>query len=196
MGAMASHITGVSIQRLFMCRSKKTSKLRVTGLCVGNSPVAGEFPAQRASNAENYSIWWRHKMLGSLTVSTVLLKFISLPNLPKHHSYRTNISVDESSRNLAQRTPVTLPYSMENFRRICRRRKYLGTWFSDRMLVDVVRVTVSVYRDSFHRVYELITEILWKIFFPNYDSHDQITILHMPRQLTCRHEQIVTWSDH
>ena len=41
-------------------RSKKTSKLRVTGLCAGNSPVAGEFPAQRASNAENISIWWRH----------------------------------------------------------------------------------------------------------------------------------------
>ena len=24
------------------------------------SPVTGEFPAQRASNAENVSIWWRH----------------------------------------------------------------------------------------------------------------------------------------
>ena len=41
-------------------RSKITSKLRVTGLCVGNSPVTGEFPAQMASNAENFSIWWRH----------------------------------------------------------------------------------------------------------------------------------------
>ena len=45
---------------LFMRRSKKTSKLRVTGLCAGNSPVTGEFPAQRASNAENLTIWWRH----------------------------------------------------------------------------------------------------------------------------------------
>ena len=36
------------------------SKLRVTGFCEGNSPVTGEFPAQRASNAENVSIWWRH----------------------------------------------------------------------------------------------------------------------------------------
>ena len=45
---------------LFRRRSKKTSKLRVTGLCVGNSPVTGEFPAQMASNAENISIWWRH----------------------------------------------------------------------------------------------------------------------------------------
>ena len=25
-----------------------------------NSPVTGEFPTQRASNAENISIWWRH----------------------------------------------------------------------------------------------------------------------------------------
>ena len=32
----------------------------VTGLCVGNSPGTGEFPAQMASNAENVSIWWRH----------------------------------------------------------------------------------------------------------------------------------------
>ena len=46
--------------RLFMRRSSKTAKLRVTGLCAGNSQVAGEFPAQMASNAENVSIWWRH----------------------------------------------------------------------------------------------------------------------------------------
>ena len=48
------------LSRLFGCRSKKTSKLRVTGLCAGNSPWTGEFPAQMASNAENVSIWWRH----------------------------------------------------------------------------------------------------------------------------------------
>ena len=41
-------------------RSKKTSKLRVTGLCAGNSPETGEFPAQMVSNAENVSSWWRH----------------------------------------------------------------------------------------------------------------------------------------
>ena len=45
---------------LFKCRSKKTSKLRDSGLCVGNSPVTDEFPAQMASNAKNVSIWWRH----------------------------------------------------------------------------------------------------------------------------------------
>ena len=48
------------LNRLFGCNSKKTSKLRVTGLCAGNSPWTGEFPAQMASNAANVSIWWRH----------------------------------------------------------------------------------------------------------------------------------------
>ena len=48
------------LNRLFRRRSKKTSKLRVTDLCAGNSPMTGEFPAQMASNAENVSIWWRH----------------------------------------------------------------------------------------------------------------------------------------
>ena len=48
------------LNRLIRCRSKKTSKLRVAGLCVGNSPRTSEFPAQMASNAENVSIWWRH----------------------------------------------------------------------------------------------------------------------------------------
>ena len=41
------------LNRLFKRRSKKTSKLRVTGLCAGNSAGNGEFPAQMASNAEN-----------------------------------------------------------------------------------------------------------------------------------------------
>ena len=38
----------------FRCKVKKTSKLRVTGLCAGNSPVTGEFPTQKARNAEKF----------------------------------------------------------------------------------------------------------------------------------------------
>ena len=53
---------GASIHRRFHCLLKcwfsrilkETSKLRITGLCVGNSAVTGEFPAQRASNAEMF----------------------------------------------------------------------------------------------------------------------------------------------
>ena len=47
------------LNRLFKHRSKKTLKLRVIGLCAGNLPVTGEFPAQMASNAENV-VWWRN----------------------------------------------------------------------------------------------------------------------------------------
>ena len=35
------------LNRLFRCRSKKTSKLRVTGLCAGKSPETGEFPPHK-----------------------------------------------------------------------------------------------------------------------------------------------------
>ena len=51
------------LSRLFRCRSKKTSKLCVTGFCAGNTSVTGEIPAQMASNAENVSIWWRHHVM-------------------------------------------------------------------------------------------------------------------------------------
>ena len=59
-GVSNHHPDDCLLNRLFRRRSKETSKLRVTGLCAGNSPVTGEFPAQMASNAENVSIWWRH----------------------------------------------------------------------------------------------------------------------------------------
>ena len=58
------------LNRLFRRRSKKTSKLRVTGLCTGNSPGTREFPKQMVSNAENVSIWWRHHGVGHMTVPT------------------------------------------------------------------------------------------------------------------------------
>ena len=61
MSTMASQITSLTVVYSSLYsrrRSKKTSKLRVSGLCAGNSPVTGEFPAQRASNVENVSIGW------------------------------------------------------------------------------------------------------------------------------------------
>ena len=62
------------LNRLFRRRSKKILKLRVTGLCAGNSQETGEFPTQMASNAENVSIWWRHHALW-------LVNFIIVPCL-------------------------------------------------------------------------------------------------------------------
>ena len=75
------------LNRLFRRRSKKTSKLRVIGVCVGNSPVTGDFPAQMASNAENVSIWWRNDAvlaivligwLGQYTEPSIFVKSIYL----------------------------------------------------------------------------------------------------------------------
>ena len=60
--SLASQITSLTIVYSTVY-SKKILKLRVTGLCAENSPVTGEFIAQRASNAENVSIWWRHHEL-------------------------------------------------------------------------------------------------------------------------------------
>ena len=73
MTTMASQITSLTIVYsavYSMRRSKKTSKLRVTGLCAGNSPGTGEFPSQRTGNAEYVFIWWRH--YASLTVTHIL----------------------------------------------------------------------------------------------------------------------------
>ena len=66
------------LNRLFRSRSKKPSKLRVTGLCVGNSLVTGEFPAQRASNSENASIWWRHHGTRYHGIRLYLLLYVCL----------------------------------------------------------------------------------------------------------------------
>ena len=51
---------GGLLSHLFRRMSKKTSELRVTSLCEGNSPVTGEIPSQKAINTENNSIWWHH----------------------------------------------------------------------------------------------------------------------------------------
>ena len=61
------------LNRLFRRRWKKTSKLCVAGLCAGNSPGTGEFPAQMASNAENFSIWWRHHVMDRKKLYTLCM---------------------------------------------------------------------------------------------------------------------------
>ena len=52
------------LKRLFSHRSKKTSKHIKAQR---HWPLWGEFPAQKASNAENASIWWRHHVTGEST---------------------------------------------------------------------------------------------------------------------------------
>ena len=65
MRALASQVTGVAIAQLFVqSQTKENAKAPRHWPLWGNSPVTGELFAQKASNAENVSIWWRHHDLG------------------------------------------------------------------------------------------------------------------------------------
>ena len=67
MGANASQITSLTIVYSTVysgADQRKQQSSALLGLYAGNSPVAGEFPAQMASNAENVSIWGRHHVQG------------------------------------------------------------------------------------------------------------------------------------
>ena len=58
-GAIASEITSLTIVYSTVysgAHQRKYQSSATLALCVGNSPVTGEFPAQRASNAENVII--------------------------------------------------------------------------------------------------------------------------------------------
>ena len=61
MSAVAPQITSFRIvySPFLQAQIKRNIKAPRHWPCEGNSPVTGEFPAQRASNAENISIWWR-----------------------------------------------------------------------------------------------------------------------------------------
>ena len=75
MGTTASQITSRTVVYSTVysdADQRKKSKLRVTGICVGNSPGTGEFPAQMASYAENVSIWWRHHGYSKIATVTEL----------------------------------------------------------------------------------------------------------------------------
>ena len=57
MGAMVFQITGVSIIYTNVCLDADQRKHQSSA---SMAFVTGEIPAQRVSNAENVSIWWRH----------------------------------------------------------------------------------------------------------------------------------------
>ena len=71
--------------RLFRRRSMKTSKLRVTGLCVGNSPGTGEFTAQMTSNAENVYHLITSSWLSSAGLFSVEEQGVPSINSTYHH---------------------------------------------------------------------------------------------------------------
>ena len=71
MNVTASQITSLTIvySTVYSDTAQGNTKAPVTGLYEDNSPVTDEFHAQRASNTENVSIWWRHHDYINLTSS-------------------------------------------------------------------------------------------------------------------------------
>ena len=81
-------------------RIKETWKSALLALSEGNSPVIGEFPAQRASNAEKASIWWRrHDMLVTSTGATGIILADQMNPLQRIHHYKIIPSSMESDSN-------------------------------------------------------------------------------------------------
>ena len=93
-------------QPFIRAQIKETSKLRITGLCEGNSPVTGEFPSQMANNAANVSMtssWfvpWRHHgslrkidpncfVTGLRNANIMRLKYFLF--IPRWKSFKKNI---------------------------------------------------------------------------------------------------------
>ena len=63
MSTMTSKITSLTIVYSIVysdADQRKHQSSALLALCEGNSPVKDKYPSQRASNAENVSIWWRH----------------------------------------------------------------------------------------------------------------------------------------
>ena len=107
---------------LFERRSKKTSRLRVTGLCEGNSPVTVEFSAQMASNAEKASIQWPYHVTPMNRVTMMPFRHLRIPyltcwwfrdssnKLPTLLYHKLQNAITKSNRGLRLASVCLLPH--------------------------------------------------------------------------------------
>ena len=104
--------------------SKKTSKLRVTGLC--------ELPAQMASNAENASIWWHHRANFQSLVESLQSSFIICVSVTKVMVVRVRVICSPEERPVGyygiKATGVTLLTHWGRVTHICVSKSY-HHWF-------------------------------------------------------------------
>ena len=132
------------LHRLFRRRSKKTSKLCVTGLCEGNSLVTGEFPSQRASNAGNISIWRRHREM----IPTTAFPHLHLPTptfTAPHH--RSPLDTDN------------LPASVQGYRS----PNWGWGWLCGAGLANLVGTFVRVHSTSCKARGNYLNEKIWSL---------------------------------
>ena len=131
------------LNRLFRRRSKKTSKLRVTGLCAGNSSVTGEFPAQMASCAENVSIWWRHHPLSRSIC----------PHKPavSENIYRMELSlgappnIEFSQFQNSNKIQIQKPFIQENTQTYVEQSWDWNPWGFIRLIISWVAITLRTF---------------------------------------------------
>ena len=88
---------------LFRHRSKKTSKLCITGLCEGNSLVTSEFPTQRASKAENVSIWWHHHEQNTKALDVLYHQIPYVQELIRPNISSWNVPIDVADLSSTKR---------------------------------------------------------------------------------------------
>ena len=114
---------------LFRRRSKKTSELRVTGLCVGNSPVSGEFPAQIASNAENVSMWWRHHEFVAFCAIVTFWLALSRTFTVIHEHYWLNLNLAKNRKlHTHSRTYSLNFYNFRYSRKLHQNDLFVSMW--------------------------------------------------------------------
>ena len=112
MSANAYEITGVSIVYWTFCPG-------ADGLCDGNSPVTGEFPAPRASNAENVSIWWRHHVLPARETTQRVTPAIQATDRYLYHSLIDSVSaLDDTFHEIVDVIRSVLEETTEIYHRL------------------------------------------------------------------------------
>ena len=148
------------LNRLFRRRSKKTSKLLVTGLCARNSPGTGEFPAQMASYAENVSIWWRHHGLSNYTPQyCVECNYLVMPYIPATGTNVLLCLCIQSPLTIMKRRAHDISYGIYN-KSIC---VIIGptVWFHKNIHIDKLKLMICRMITSGHGSPSHITGLPW-----------------------------------
>ena len=131
MSEFTSQITSLRIVYstiLFRRRWKKTSKLRVTGLCAANSLVTGEFPAQKDSNAEIFSFDDVIHAVCCVFFCFVVGEFYPYPSGSLHWHFDNHTIAPNDQFHKSQNAPVpcTMLHSEQGCAHFCSESSIVG----------------------------------------------------------------------
>ena len=139
---------------------RKTSKLRVTGLCEGNPPVTGLKPSQRDSAAENISIWWHyHEQEGCYIIGSHLKTYHYHPEC----NFLITFFVYQKGYKLYPNLAVILSCSIKisnrigNWNQLCEQTIFVGYEFT-----KAASITNVLFPNTPRlMLYHCITEHIW-----------------------------------